>query len=238
MKKLSALMCAITFLVGLAVGLSLLYFYAPETLAALSQNVVQPTATGSPSHLEDGGDQALSSPMATLPEPSAPLMDVLTLAPQVLEAIKAQDYQALSCFVHPEEGLTLVPYSTVEPGVNLCFTPEEIAGAASNSSKYIWGLQDGSGLPLELTMADYFEEYVFDADYTAAPDIALNQVQQSGNSLENVKEAYPDSAFVEFHFSGIDPEAEGLDWCSLKLVFSRYEGQWKLAALIHSEWTV
>lgn len=165
-------------------------------------------------------------------------MDVLSLAPEVLKSLKAQNYVALSGFIHPEEGLTLVPYSTVEPGINLCFTAKEIAGAASNSNKYIWGLKDGSGLPIELTMTDYFKEYVFDVDYTTAPNIALNRVQQTGNSLENVEEAYPDCPYVEFNFSGIDPALEGMDWRSLKLVFSQYQGQWKLVALIHSQWTV
>lgn len=234
-KKLSALMCLITFLAGLAVGLSLLYFYTPEALSVLPWNHVQPSANDPVSVLN--GDVVVSSPMAALPEPSALPMDVLSLAPQVLNAIKAKDYQKLAALVHPEDGLTFVPYSTVEPG-NLCFTPEEVAGAASNSSRYIWGRQDGSGFPLELTMGEYFEQYVFDVDFTAAPNIALNQVQQSGNSLENVKEAYPDSPFVEFNFPGIDADLEGMDWRSLKLVFSRYEGQWKLVALIHSQWTI
>lgn len=32
--------------------------------------------------------------------------------------------------------------------------------------------------------------------------------------------------------------APGYDWCSLKLVFECYQGDWYLVGLVHSEWTV
>lgn len=39
-------------------------------------------------------------------------------------------------------------------------------------------------------------------------------------------------------FSGLDEQMAGYDWCSLKLVFECYQGDWYLVGLVHSEWTV
>lgn len=85
---------------------------------------------------------------------------------------------------------------------------------------YTWGVSDGLGSLIELTPAEYFSTYVFNTDYTQAPEIGVDRILQSGNALENLTEAYPGCRFVEFHFPGLDPANAGLDWCSLKLVFS------------------
>ena len=58
------------------------------------------------------------------------------------------------------------------------------------------------------------------------------------NALENVAAAFPDGRFVEYHFPGLDPQMEGYDWCSLKVVFEAYNNQWYLVGLIHSQWTI
>ena len=60
---------------------------------------------------------------------------------------------------------------------------------------------------------------------------------QTGNALENVAESFPGCRFLEYHFPGLEPKNEGFDWCSLKLVLSPYQGEWRLVGLIHSEWT-
>ena len=75
-------------------------------------------------------------------------------------------------------------------------------------------------------------------DYTAAPIVGVNQIIQTGNSLENVMDVYPDAQFIEFHYPSIQSNMEGMDWCSLKVVFELYEGNYKIVALIHSQWTV
>ena len=59
-----------------------------------------------------------------------------------------------------------------------------------------------------------------------------------GITAENVADAYPEARFVEYHFPGIDPELEGFDWCSLKLVFQVWENDWYLVGIIHGEWTI
>ena len=91
-----------------------------------------------------------------------------------------------------------------------------------------------------MTLPEYLGAYVFDADYTQAPIIGVDHVIASGNSLENVEDAYPEDRFVEFYFPGQDPASGGLDWSALKLVFSdpEHAGDHRLVGVIHSEWTI
>lgn len=157
---------------------------------------------------------------------------------QVLAALKEQDYGALSLLVHPQRGLTLTPYSTVDLQLDNRLSREQVARLAEDETIYTWGLSPGSGAPIQCTAAAYFERYVFNADYTEAPRMGVDTVLISGNALENVADAYADARFVEYHFPGIDPELEGFDWCSLKLVFEVWDNDWYLVGLIHGEWTV
>lgn len=168
------------------------------------------------------------------PSSNTPL---LRRACDVLEALKSEDYPALSRLIHPERGVAFTPYSTVEPDSDLCFRPDQIAKLAENKETYVWGKQAGLGAPIDLTMADYFAKYVFSADYTQAPEVGVDTVLKAGNALENVFDAYPAARFVDFHFPGLDPKSEGYDWCSLKLVFEARESEWMLVGIIHSQWT-
>lgn len=156
----------------------------------------------------------------------------------VLDALKNKDYAALSALVHPQKGLTLTPYSTVDPLKDQTLPCEDIAKVSKNENLYVWGFYDGSGAPIQLSIADYFEQFVYNADYSSAPMIGVDTVLSTGNSLENVATAYPDARFVEFYYPKLDPKHDGLDWCGLKLVFEQVLSNFKLVGIIHSEWTI
>lgn len=188
---------------------------------------------------------AANSPAAPVPLPSdqAEIAEsdnslLLEQAYKVAAAMRDQDYQTLSLYVHPTQGVIFTPYSTVDLQANLCFLPSQIAGLAQDSQNYVWGISDGKGDPLTMTMSKYFARYVYNADYTQAPILGIDRVIGSGNALENVSEVFPEARFVEFYFPSLAPEHNGFDWCGLKLVFSVYEGEYKLIAVIHSEWTI
>jgi hypothetical protein len=154
------------------------------------------------------------------------------------KAFKDGDFNALADLAHPKKGVVFVPYSTVDKQKNLNFTADQIRKFGTDKTKYIWGLTDGEGAPIELTAKDYIAKYVYSKDYLSASVIGLNTVAKTGNSLENVKDVFPDASFVEFHIPGEDKKFEGLDWSSLKLVFELYEGDYRLVAVIHSQWTI
>ena len=89
-----------------------------------------------------------------------------------------------------------------------------------------------------MTIQEFVDTFIYNVDYSKAPQIGIDEILQSGNALENVAEVYADGRFVEFHYSGIDPEMDGLDWCYLKTVFLPEGDEWRLVALIHSQWTI
>lgn len=170
--------------------------------------------------------------------PSDASQSLTDCASAVLEALKAEDFDALSVLVHPVKGVTLTPYSTVNTDCDRTLMPAQLAVLPEDTKAYLWGIEDGAGTPIELTGTEYFARYVFNADYTAAPQWGVDTIFARGNALENVTDAYPQGSFVEYHFPGLDEDEDGYDWCSLKLVFERYQGQWLLVGMIHSEWTI
>ena len=107
-----------------------------------------------------------------------------------------------------------------------------------DSTVYTWGTVDGRGSLIEMTIEDYFDRYVFNVDYTQAPQIGVDRIQMHGNALENLREAYPQGHFVDFCFPKLDEANEGLDWCSLKLVFESQNSNWLLVGVVHGEWTI
>jgi len=163
---------------------------------------------------------------------------LLTAACSVSRALKVQDYTALSALIHPQKGLTFTPYSTVDPERDQTFTPEQIKHLKTDSTVYAWGFEDGRGNLIEMTISQYLARYVWDADYTQAPQIGIDRILLSGNALENLTQAYPGCRFVDFSYPSADPVNDGLDWSSLKLVFYPSDTQWYLVGIIHGEWTV
>ena len=164
--------------------------------------------------------------------------DPLECALRVAACIQADDFAGLSAWIHPEKGVMFTPYSTVDPERDLTFTAAEVAGFATDKKLYLWGLTDAEGAPIQMTALDYMHRYVGGFDYSHAPMTSVGIVLKTGNSVENVAEAYPGSTFVELHIPQIDPKLEGFDWSSLKVVFEENQGRLKVIALIHSEWTV
>ncbi len=124
------------------------------------------------------------------------------------------------------------------PKTNAHFTAEQTAKFALDGTAYLWGYTEGEGTPINLTPKQYFEKYVCNQDYTTAPIIGRNYIVKSGNSIENVQEVFPDCQFGELHFPGIDKQYNGMNWCTIRLVFREYEGTYKIVAVIHDQWTI
>jgi len=157
-------------------------------------------------------------------------------AQHILQLIEKRNFETLSSWTHPDKGLTFVPYSTISNGENQILSASEVGNLKTDSKLYVWGTNYADGSPINLTTAEYFSRYIADYDYANAPVIAFNTIIKSGNSLENVRDYFPDAEFCEFHYPGT-ADRSYTDWKSLKLVFEDYEGARALVAIIHSEWT-
>lgn len=163
---------------------------------------------------------------------------LLTTLVKVLESLQKEDMEELKDYIHPEKGVRFTPYPYVDLEKNIVLKRDEIVDVFNDSKTYIWGSYDAKGDPIELSFKDYYKEFVYDKDFLNPQIIGNNYIVSSGNSLDNVKEAYPDSKFAELYFKGFEEQYEGIDWESLKLVFEKQEGKWYLVGVIHGQWTV
>jgi hypothetical protein len=159
-------------------------------------------------------------------------------AKKVVEILKNKNLQKLSEYVHPSKGVRFSPYATVDPQNDIVFKSNELKGKFNDDTVYTWGRYDGSGKPIELTFTEYYNEFIYDEDFANAENFATNELIQTGNSISNIEEVYPDAEFAEFNFSGFEDQYEGMDWTSLRLVFEKYQNSWKLIGIIHDQWTI
>lgn len=155
----------------------------------------------------------------------------------VMTALEAGAGEGVARYVHPSKGVRFSPYAHVrtESGGDLVFTPAQLTASASDQTRYTWGIQDGSGEPIVMTLADYLKR--FDRAYLAAGQVGYNQVIKTGNTQNNLREAYPDAVFVEYHLPGTGEQADH-NWSSVRLVFQQEKGAWYLVGVINDQWTI
>lgn len=156
----------------------------------------------------------------------------------VIRSIKNKDMAKLASYTHPTKGLRFSPYGYIDVNNSKVFTADEVKGLKENSQKYTWGNYDGSGEPINLNFNDYYGKFIYDKDFANPQIIGNNIAVGKGNSLNNIKEVYPNGYFVELHFKGFDPKNGGMDWESLRLVFQEESGEWYLVSIIHDQWTI
>lgn len=164
--------------------------------------------------------------------------NLLSTTVNVLELLKMKDMEGLSDFVHPDKGVRISPYGFVDIENHLVFSADEVANLVNDTEEYTWGDYDGSGEPIQLNFSDYYDAFIFDEDFSNPQIIGNNVRIGQGNSLDNIAEVYEDGHFVELHFQEIDPQYEGMDWRSLKLVFETVDGNWYLVGIVHDQWTI
>lgn len=155
-----------------------------------------------------------------------------------VKALKEKDMEKLSLLVHPVKGVLFSPYSNIELDKHRVFTKEQIKGLLESDEVYYWGEYDGSGEPIELTFKQYYEKFIYDHDFANAEKVAYNEILQSGNTIVNISDVYPNAKFIDYYFSGFNPGYDGMDWVSLRLVFEKYDGQWYLVCIAHGQWTI
>lgn len=164
--------------------------------------------------------------------------NLLSKVINVMELIKSRDMAGLSQHVHPTKGVRFTPYSYIDVQHDQVFTAQEVAGLMQNNQVMNWGKFDGSGKPIDLKFINYYDVFLYDKDFANPHMIGNNVIIGKGNTLDNVAQAYPNGYFIEFYFSGFDPQLESIDWESLKLVFEESKGIWYLVGIVHGQWTI
>lgn len=235
MKRSLIFPCALCLVIGLLLGVLIPVDWTPDAKQPGASNIgtFPPIDTARSAN----GAGSTSSAAESELDPTDNFI-LLHTAYAVNLALQKQDYAALSSYVHPELGVTFTAYSTVEPESDLIFTAAQIKELPQDKTVYTWGMEDGRGSPIKMTMEQYFARYVYDTDYTQATEIGVDRIITGGNALENLTEAYPQCRFVDFCLPSSDPVNNGLDWSSLKLVFQPEHDKWYLVAIVHGEWTI
>ena len=163
---------------------------------------------------------------------------LVNLSKDILKTLSARNYKALAVYVHPELGVRFTPYSFVDFKSDRKLTAEQLMNITQPKKKLLWGEYDGSGEPINMTISEYFSRFVYDADFLGKAQVTVNEVIYSGNTANNVKEAYPGCEFTEFMIPEIDPQYEGADWRALRLVFKKENDKIHLVGIIHNEFTI
>jgi hypothetical protein len=156
-----------------------------------------------------------------------------------MRALKSGNMKTLADWVSRDKGVRFSPYAYVDTEQDVVLSQDELIGAMKDPQKHEWRAFAGSGEVIELTFADYYKQFVYDADFAGKAEIALNQGLGQGTTLNNLNEVYPKESydFVEYHIAGADPSAEGMDWRSLRLVFEKIGQDHILVGIIHDQWT-
>lgn len=233
MRKLSILLAILLFF---TVGCTP---QGDNTLATTVETQTKEIATLKDQNLKLA--EEVASLKAMIPEEPAVATSppsLLSTALTVIALLEDNDMVGLAAYVHPTLGVRFTPYSYVDLTNDQVFTAVQIPNFLTDPTVYTWGSYDGSGDPMTLTPSAYFTDFVYDEDYINPHMIGNNTVIGTGNSINNLATAYPTASFVEFHFTGFDPQYGGIDWSSLRLVFENVGGNWLLIGIVHDGWTI
>lgn len=160
-------------------------------------------------------------------------------ARKVVSLIAERRIAELSELVHPQKGVLFSPCGYIDQVNAISLSGKQLVDAWQQNEAFIWGLEDGSGDPISLTIKNFFTEYVYSVDYLNADQVSVNKLIGYGNSLVNIDTVFPEAVFVEFHFAGLFPEYQGLDWRSLRVVMEKDASDgWWLVAILNDQWTI
>jgi hypothetical protein len=204
------------------------------------RKLLVPCLVGSALLISCGSNAAPTALPTAEPAPidtTAPQETASMAAGEVMQALQQRDMEALSTLIHPTSGVRFSPYAFVQDS-DLVFMAEQIVVLLTDPTVYTWGVQDGTGFPIEMTFEEYFGRFVYDQDYVNAEQIGTNERIGIGNTIDNSLEYYSGATVVEYHFSGFDSELAGMDWRSLRLVLRQEGSEWYLIGIIHDEWTI
>lgn len=154
----------------------------------------------------------------------------------LLQAIKLGNYGTFSDFIHPEKGVRFSMYAFVNRNEDKHFSKADFQKYFPAKTIFTWGSRDGTGEIYQAAIDSYFKKWVFKKDFTQSK-YSFNTFQGNGNSLNNLKEIYPDADFTENYIAGSE-KYSGMDWNSLRFVFEKFEGKYYLVAVVNDEWTV
>jgi hypothetical protein len=169
------------------------------------------------------------------------------MAVSAAELIRDKAWGALGSMAHPERGVVFSPTSYVDGKNGVRFGMGDFESMAASGLHddpvRVWGHHGGSGEPMEHTFAEYYDRYIFDKEYTTAPQVGVNRIMKESNDGNNLDDFCDGGGYVDFHMPHEGPNAD-FEWSSLRLGFSWFDGGDSherglyLTAIVHGGWTM
>ena len=170
---------------------------------------------------------------------------VRQISEMVLKTFKTKDVETFKTLVHPVEGVRFSRDGYISTD-NVKMTVSEIEAHILKNDVIAWGLADGSGLPINKTFYEWFQDYS-KIDYLNAPESAFNKaLGPNPNVANNIKENYPNKPLMSFYIPFISTEKDEngkevpatYSWKAIDLVFDTYNNQLYLVGIITDNWTI
>lgn len=181
--------------------------------------------------------EELTAENETPPTSSTSTQSLWNIGQEVMALIKEKNMVDLATYVHSTKGLNFSPYVHINIPHDQVFTAGEVAVLPGDTTEYNWGYYYGTPVESEiiLNFNDYYNEFIYDEDFLNSNVVGVNAVVSYGVIIDNIFDQFPDAEYLEFYVPG-SPHNEGTYWRSLKLVFEKEAGEYKLMAIIHGQW--
>lgn len=154
-----------------------------------------------------------------------------------LTALAGGDFEKLQLFMHPTKGTVFSATPFIDMTESVQPMPNDLLTLTASSEKFVWGIGEATGEPIELSFAEYYHQYITSVNYRESYiEVNYGLIPNRGNASLNYKELFPTTIAVEYFYPGTETY-EGLDYSSLILVFEKYEESYYLVAVMNSYWT-
>ncbi|MCX6807379.1 MAG: hypothetical protein NTZ80_01030 [Patescibacteria group bacterium] len=163
------------------------------------------------------------------------MLDQKTCREDVMLVIAKKDFQTLSTLIHPWKHLRFSPEPIIEEGTDLTFTSDDIAKISSDSRTYLWSKSKSFRKPLLLNFDEYWNQFVYDHDYLNASEKPVFRNLSNDSKQDIFAKIYPNAEAYDYYFSDSGSNVRNLNQTSLRLVFDKYEDNWTLVAIAHSQ---
>jgi hypothetical protein len=154
----------------------------------------------------------------------------------VLKALIAGNFTALEQYIEPGGQVIFSPYAYIDTTKAQRFSGEKLSQTATAKRLLKWGEYDATGEPIQLTVGDYFAQFIQHKPFATADSVLVNRSLAAGNLINNIGQVFPDTEFVEYYCKGSD-EYAGMDWGALRIIFRKKADKLYLVGVVSDRWT-
>ena len=155
------------------------------------------------------------------------------IAYKALYALSTSELNALSDYITADSGLIFSSFN----GGKYKFKKDQIKSfSKSDTTKYHFGVWDGSGLDINLTLNEYIKQCVYTEDYLDVKPIDVIKALKAGqsfssNNFDDILVEHPGCFVKSFH----KPSDH---WNVIDIVMTPREGKWYIVEIRHRCWTI